>query len=164
MLRVWKRNIMFQMQKSLRGTTLRASWMILPRTSTSPILSKRSRQRVNRSGSLLLARSPASLNFSFYVRYSTPLLLPPIIFHCVGGCWDRTQDCCDFGNCQPDALTTRLDLIHSEQWWCGRSGPAHNPTSLRRTRADYSGSGSVFSVGSNLWFHGSSILLRSPVK
>ncbi len=19
-------------------------------------------------------------------------------FHCVGGCWDRTQDCCDFGN------------------------------------------------------------------
>ncbi len=58
----WKRNIMFQMQKSLRGTTLRASWKILPRTSTSPILSKRSRQRVNRSGSLLLACSQASLN------------------------------------------------------------------------------------------------------
>ncbi len=23
--------------------------------------------------------------------------LPPLRFHCVGGCWDRTQDCCDFG-------------------------------------------------------------------
>ncbi len=56
------RGAIFQMQKSLRGTTLRASWKILPRTSTSPILSKRSRQPVNRSGTLLLARSPASPN------------------------------------------------------------------------------------------------------
>ncbi len=23
--------------------------------------------------------------------------LPPLRLHCVGGCWDRTQDCCDFG-------------------------------------------------------------------
>jgi hypothetical protein len=30
--------------------------------------------------------------FSFYVRNSTLLLLPPLRFHCVGGCWDRTQD------------------------------------------------------------------------
>jgi len=30
--------------------------------------------------------------FSFYVRYSTLLHLPPLRFHCVGGCWDRTLD------------------------------------------------------------------------
>jgi hypothetical protein len=29
----------------------------------------------------------------FYVRYSRLLHLPPLRFHCVGGCWDRTQDC-----------------------------------------------------------------------
>ncbi len=34
---------------------------------------------------------------SFYALYSTLLHLPPIRFHCVGGCWNRTQDCCDFG-------------------------------------------------------------------
>ncbi len=28
----------------------------------------------------------------FYVQYSTLLHLPPLRFHCVGGCWDRTQD------------------------------------------------------------------------
>ncbi len=39
---------------------------------------------------------------SFNTTYSSALR-----FHCVGGCWDRTQDCCDI-----DALTTRLDLIH----------------------------------------------------
>ncbi len=47
---------------------------------------------------------------SFYVHYSTLLHLPPLKFHCVGGCWDRTQDCCDIGI---DALTTWLNLIHS---------------------------------------------------
>ncbi len=29
--------------------------------------------------------------FFFYVRYSTLLHLPPLRFHCVGGCWDRTK-------------------------------------------------------------------------
>ncbi len=33
--------------------------------------------------------------FSFYVRYSTLLHLPPLRFHSVGGCWNRTQDSCD---------------------------------------------------------------------
>jgi hypothetical protein len=33
----------------------------------------------------------------FYVRYSTLLHLPPLRFQCVGGCWDPTQDCYDFG-------------------------------------------------------------------
>jgi hypothetical protein len=31
--------------------------------------------------------------FSFYIGYSTLLHLPPLRFHCVGRCWDRTQDC-----------------------------------------------------------------------
>jgi hypothetical protein len=31
--------------------------------------------------------------FSFDVLYSTLLRLLPLRFHCVGGCWDRTQDC-----------------------------------------------------------------------
>ena len=35
--------------------------------------------------------------FFLYVLYSTLLHLPPLRFHCVGECWDRTQDCCDFG-------------------------------------------------------------------
>ncbi len=36
-----------------------------------------------------------------YVLYSTLLHLPPLGFHCVGGCWDRTQDSCDYGiGCQ----------------------------------------------------------------
>jgi hypothetical protein len=34
---------------------------------------------------------------SFYVRYSTLLHKPSLRFHCVGGCWDRTQDSSDFG-------------------------------------------------------------------
>ncbi len=39
--------------------------------------------------------------FFFYVRYSTQLYLPPLRFHCVEGCWDRTQDSCDYGiGCQ----------------------------------------------------------------
>jgi hypothetical protein len=33
----------------------------------------------------------------FCVLYSTLLHLPSLRFHCVGGCWDRIQDCCDFG-------------------------------------------------------------------
>ncbi len=33
----------------------------------------------------------------FYILYSSLLHLRPLKFHCVGGCWDRTQDCCDFG-------------------------------------------------------------------
>ncbi len=32
----------------------------------------------------------------FYVYYSTPLHLPPLRFHCVGGYCFRTQGCCDF--------------------------------------------------------------------
>jgi hypothetical protein len=36
--------------------------------------------------------------FFFYLRYSTLFHLPPLRFHRVGGCWDRTQDSCDYGN------------------------------------------------------------------
>ncbi len=33
----------------------------------------------------------------FFVLYSTLLHLPPLRFHCVEGCWDRTQEWCNFG-------------------------------------------------------------------
>ncbi len=33
----------------------------------------------------------------FYIHYSALFHLPPLHFHCVGGCWDRTQACCDIG-------------------------------------------------------------------
>jgi hypothetical protein len=33
---------------------------------------------------------------SFHRRISTLLHLPPLNFHCVGGCWDQTQDSCNF--------------------------------------------------------------------
>jgi hypothetical protein len=46
--------------------------------------------------------------FFLYVLYSTQ---PPFRFHCFGGCWDRTQDCCDFGI----GSQTRLDLIHKSR-------------------------------------------------
>ncbi len=32
----------------------------------------------------------------FFVLYSTRLHLPPLRFHCVDGCWDRTQDRCNW--------------------------------------------------------------------
>jgi len=32
----------------------------------------------------------------FFVRYSTLLHLLPLRFRCVGGCWDPTQDRCEF--------------------------------------------------------------------
>jgi hypothetical protein len=35
--------------------------------------------------------------FFMYVLYSTLIHMPPLRSHCVGGCCDRTQDCCDFG-------------------------------------------------------------------
>jgi hypothetical protein len=43
-----------------------------------------------------------------HVLYSTLLHLPPLRFHCVGGCWDRTT-------AMPvrRSITIRLDLIHS---------------------------------------------------
>jgi hypothetical protein len=44
-----------------------------------------------------LSSLPSQCNTVFYVRYSTLLHLPPLRFQCVGGCRDRTQDCCDSG-------------------------------------------------------------------
>jgi hypothetical protein len=32
----------------------------------------------------------------FFVLYSTLLHLPPLRFHCADGCWDRTQDRCNW--------------------------------------------------------------------
>jgi hypothetical protein len=47
---------------------------------------------------LMLRKRGIFMMFSFYVLgYTTLLNLPTLRFRCVGGCWDRTQDCCDFG-------------------------------------------------------------------
>ncbi len=51
--------------------------------------------------------------FSFYVWYSTLLHLPPLRFHCVRGCWNRTPGQLRLRHWLSDALTTRLDLIHN---------------------------------------------------
>jgi hypothetical protein len=40
----------------------------------------------------------------------------PLRFRCVGGCCDRTQDCCDSGIGRSDALTNWLDLIHQARF------------------------------------------------
>jgi hypothetical protein len=53
--------------------------------------------------------------YSFKVLNSTLIHLPPHRFHSVGGCWDWTQDCCDWGIGQTDALASRLNLIHRER-------------------------------------------------
>ncbi len=36
-------------------------------------------------------------DFWGFFMYSTLFHLQALRFHCVGGCWDRTQDSCDFG-------------------------------------------------------------------
>ncbi len=45
---------------------------------------------------VVIFRRGIFMNF-FYVLYSTLFHLPPLRFHCVGGCWDPSQDYCDFG-------------------------------------------------------------------
>jgi hypothetical protein len=53
----------------------------------------------NKLGSLL--EGGLIFGFFYVCLYSTLLHLLPLRFHCVGGCWDRTQDSCDFGiGCQ----------------------------------------------------------------
>ncbi len=39
--------------------------------------------------------------FYFFVLYSTLLHLPPLRFHCADGCWDRTQDRCNWCITEP---------------------------------------------------------------
>jgi hypothetical protein len=34
--------------------------------------------------------------FILFVQYSALLHLPPLRFHCADGCWDRTQDRCNW--------------------------------------------------------------------
>ncbi len=52
-------------------------------------------------GKLFVIKRYLWIFFFFYMRYSTPFHLPPLRFHCVRGCWDRTQDSCDYGiDCQ----------------------------------------------------------------
>jgi hypothetical protein len=56
----------------------------------------------------------------FSLLYSTLLHLPPFRFHCVGGCWDLTQDSCDLGlavrhfNHSARSHPPRLDIVGSD--------------------------------------------------
>ncbi len=36
------------------------------------------------------------IKFFFFILYSALLHLPPLRFHCADGCWDRTQDRCNW--------------------------------------------------------------------
>ncbi len=86
-------------------------------TPASPVRGKHSkkaplRKLVNIYSKKLILKGHYFEFFSFYVQYSTLLHLPPLKFHCVGGCWDRTQELRP-RHWLPDAPTTRLDLIHS---------------------------------------------------
>ncbi len=56
---------------------------------------------------------PKIWGFFVYVLYSTLLHLPPLRFHCVGGCWGWNPGMLRLRHWQSDALTTRLDLIHN---------------------------------------------------
>ncbi len=50
----------------------------------------------------------------FFVQYSTLLHLQPLRFHCADGCWDRTQDRCNWCIWRSDALTTSINLIRHQ--------------------------------------------------
>ncbi len=60
------------------------------------ILTRRERQKSTTQEILIFINRGIFGFFSIYC-ISTLLHLPPLRFHCVGGCWDGTQDCCDFG-------------------------------------------------------------------
>ena len=65
-------------------------------------------------------------SFGFFsVLYSTLFHLPPLRFHCVGGCWDRLHWLSD-----AHALSARLDLIHT------RLDLIHTLLDLIHTRLD----------------------------
>ncbi len=64
-------------------------------------------QRFSRPPSRDVIMSPTKLKggffgyFFFSVQYQHYVFLPLLRFHCVGGCWDRTQGRCDYGiDCQ----------------------------------------------------------------
>ena len=46
---------------------------------------------------ILILKGRFLLVLIFLLLYSTLLHLPPLRFHCVGECWDQTQDCCNLG-------------------------------------------------------------------
>jgi hypothetical protein len=48
----------------------------------------------------------------FYVLYSTLLHLPPLRFHCVGGCWDWPQWAVD--NCVWEDLSFIIVAVHTK--------------------------------------------------
>ncbi len=57
------------------------------------------------------------LNFFSHVLYSTVPPLPPLRFHCVGGCWDRTQNCCDFDiSCQTLQPLSQISSMRTQKF------------------------------------------------
>jgi hypothetical protein len=70
--------------------------------------------------------------FIIYIRYSTLLHLPPLRFHCVGGCWyGINQRLLRLWHWHPDAYShSILDLIHCSYPSCIESILFHNPFSL----------------------------------
>jgi len=70
--------------------------------------------------------STAVWGLDFYVLYATLLHLPPLRFQCVGGCWDRTQDCtclhyrgvyCSW-RCLPQGLSCIWTCLHYRGMCC----------------------------------------------
>jgi hypothetical protein len=47
----------------------------------------------------------------FNLLYLTLLHLPPLRFHCVGGCWDRTQDYCNQGCGSGSGIRIRIGSV-----------------------------------------------------
>ncbi len=46
----------------------------------------------------------------FYVLYLTLSHLPPLTFFCVGGCWDRAQECCNFSIGRKTRFSLHVDF------------------------------------------------------
>jgi len=49
--------------------------------------------------------------FGFLLYFIQHSFICHLRFHCVGGWWDRTQDCCDFGIVSHLCMSKRLEEI-----------------------------------------------------
>jgi hypothetical protein len=86
-----------------RSTSVIRFWGLrLLEDSTVSLLSQRDRSKIFGRGIFVrVLKVKGDFLGLFYVMYSTLFHLPSLRFHCVGGCWDRTQDSCDYGiDCQ----------------------------------------------------------------
>ncbi len=94
---------------------LSGSWACAAASSSQTRGSRWWRMLVERYSILTFRYNRIFLDFFFYVRYSTLLHMPPPLrFHCVGGCWDRSQD---------TVATTALAVRRSLTMHSARSHP-----------------------------------------